>query len=493
MERLLIENLRSKQADYLQRIKACSTEVSNVEVVVTREFESFCWAMAYKYSYLETLDNLTLEEVSLLKQDKHKKQNLLYQSYTKNFLGKLGEVAVKNFLNDLISNVNYNIDNIGDSGFDFYISDNSEIRIQVRTTTGSFEQVKWSVDKKILERNSVIICVLMQETLKSYEDHQRIKYNLAIGGFIPTQLLREKLENEKITLKTEDLLYFDGLKEYLELILRRTTEGIHKRAGEVFAERTIQLRDRLASILSEFYLLVTEARKFSELEDNHRVISICNLAIEKYENSYCIIGWLTESGLNFYAEDKLLEDNGISHVKIPEKQLLYSRDYEPLLEVYELCGIAKLKEGDFAAAWSDFEIFIILEEHPRMFKDFPLSTQLDASGYIEGYAVNLRNVLVYYNQGCALIGLEKYDRAAKQFERVIEFVSQNRNKNTDVVLAAAYKRMGDILKLENYTKAVEYYNKAVEINPNIAEAIVFENSNKLKAVSTLKIELPPER
>lgn len=72
---------------------------------------------------------------------------------------------------------------------------------------------------------------------------------------------------------------------------------------------------------------------------------------------------------------------------------------------------------------------------------------------------------VHYGMGCALYGLQKYDDAAKYFEKAIRIKPD---------LAAAWNNRGSIFHFiaRDYAKARQYYEKAIEIGTRTGNAAV---------------------
>ena len=72
---------------------------------------------------------------------------------------------------------------------------------------------------------------------------------------------------------------------------------------------------------------------------------------------------------------------------------------------------------------------------------------------------------VHYGMGCALYGLQKYDDAAKYFDKAIKIKPD---------LAAAWNNRGSIFHfiVRDYAKARQYYEKAIEIGTRTGNAAV---------------------
>jgi hypothetical protein len=87
---------------------------------------------------------------------------------------------------------------------DLSLSEFSDICIQVKCRQGDPDNVSWTISKKEIDSNSVIICVSILEKIDESQD----EYNLVIVGFIPTRLIEVK---NNISIGIHDILYINGL------------------------------------------------------------------------------------------------------------------------------------------------------------------------------------------------------------------------------------------------------------------------------------------
>ncbi|MEM1168741.1 MAG: hypothetical protein AAGJ08_06575 [Cyanobacteria bacterium P01_H01_bin.35] len=185
-------------------------------------------------------------------------------------MGKIGEESVKQYLGELISNVNYELYEWGDGGNDFYLTSNKSVSLQVKTKCFSrnfkkyincevdenedfyslymdyvnlehdecqkiLDGVKWKISEKEQKKNQICIFVLLLnqvvgDEMPNYVDIKEIDkevvshINQAVGnfqcnciyssilcGFKPTDLLKP---DTYIYLK--DLFSIGGLKGYLK-------------------------------------------------------------------------------------------------------------------------------------------------------------------------------------------------------------------------------------------------------------------------------------
>ncbi len=185
-------------------------------------------------------------------------------------IGKVGEESVKDYLGKLISNVNYELYEWGDDGTDFYLTSNTSVNLQVKTTCFSrileynieygedtyeyfsdleynyinlesdkcekiIDGLKWKISEKEHKKNQICIFVLLlnqvvRDEMPNYVDIKEIDkevvsytneavyhfdcnaiYSSILCGFKPTDLLKPDTD---IYLK--DLFYIGGLKGYLK-------------------------------------------------------------------------------------------------------------------------------------------------------------------------------------------------------------------------------------------------------------------------------------
>ncbi len=183
-------------------------------------------------------------------------------------IGKIGEESVKQYLRELISNVDYELYEWGDGGTDLYLTSNKSVNLQVKTTCFDrtlendfysvlnehgldeceyFEfkeddyvklkhdecqkvlnDIKWKINEKELNKNQICIFVLLLNQVVGERICQNfpgigydylgypgpeidVSYSSILCGFKPTYLLKPDTD---IYLK--DLFYIGGIKGYLK-------------------------------------------------------------------------------------------------------------------------------------------------------------------------------------------------------------------------------------------------------------------------------------
>ena len=244
--------LKSQQQDFIRRLKFsydsrnCSCEFlqfSNLNLI-----DESCVPVAGHNSEIIELDLCNEHENEIHEfccelTNKYWNENsntYLDDSYINYKIGKLGEEAVKVYLDDLIDEVNYKLSEHGDGGVDFTFAKNRNIKIQVKTISLNriscdridkyqltdddigyllqapeqycFEAMNnsWSISSEESYKNNILICVLLLNSI----DGERIinnTYKFLMAGFI----LIEKKADKQI-FKIDELLYMGGIKGYLE-------------------------------------------------------------------------------------------------------------------------------------------------------------------------------------------------------------------------------------------------------------------------------------
>jgi hypothetical protein len=138
------------------------------------------------------------------------------ECFNRNMLGKLGEEAVKSYLGDLITDVDYKIyKKNGDGKTDFRLRQFRDIFIQVKTRQGDINDIQWEINQEEINKNRALVCVYAKEKLYDIQN----EYNLIIAGFIPKELLN------KHSFKVDELLCGSGLSKYLELVINTQIEN----------------------------------------------------------------------------------------------------------------------------------------------------------------------------------------------------------------------------------------------------------------------------
>ncbi|MEA5619432.1 tetratricopeptide repeat protein [Cronbergia sp. UHCC 0137] len=202
--------LRSLQSDFIKRLTSgcllhCEKEGQYSELTIIsgarlKALREFCWLMAEKY----------------------KRTSPVRDVFINNLKGKLGEEVVKERLADFITEVDYEKRFGGDGKIDFTLTANPGLGVEVKSRHGSFDKVKWSVSAEEVQKNAVVVCVLIQEEVNEAQS----KYHLFLAGFLPTQMI--KLKTGRISFGINQLLYGGGLSCYLEQLQSSTDNSFEE-------------------------------------------------------------------------------------------------------------------------------------------------------------------------------------------------------------------------------------------------------------------------
>ena len=164
--------LKAQQTDFIQRLKSakllhCDEKGQHSELTIisderSKPLRNFCWEMIRKY-----------------------KPNDPQNYFINNMKGKLGEEVVKSRLADFVTEVDYEKRVGGDGKVDFTLTSDSSIGIQVKARNGNFDKIQWSISREEIEKNAVLVCILIQEEVSEAQ----AKYNLILAGFLPTNMI----------------------------------------------------------------------------------------------------------------------------------------------------------------------------------------------------------------------------------------------------------------------------------------------------------------
>ncbi|HEY9616420.1 MAG TPA: hypothetical protein V6C64_06250, partial [Microcoleaceae cyanobacterium] len=152
--------LRSQQVDFIKRLKSdsanlhrltdpnlrgCHSELVAISGKELEEIDRFCWEMVDSYG----------------KKPSSKSRDI----YINNMKGKLGELAIERYLDKLITPIDLEKKPGGDGGIDFKLLSNPETCIQVKARHGKVDNTYWSISRNEIEKNTVLVCVFIQEDI----------------------------------------------------------------------------------------------------------------------------------------------------------------------------------------------------------------------------------------------------------------------------------------------------------------------------------------
>jgi tetratricopeptide (TPR) repeat protein len=205
--------LKAQQTDFIQRLKSakllrCDEKGQHSELTVISgqrldQLRDFCWDMVKKYKPTDQKNY-----------------------FINNMKGKLGQEVVKSRLADFVTEVDYEKRVGGDGKVDFTLSSDSSIGIQVKARNGNFDKIQWSISQEEIEKNAVLVCILIQEEVSEAQ----AKYNLILAGFLPTNMI-----TSTDAIGIDKLLYSGGLRSYLESVAYSKAEEYMRLGNEYYA------------------------------------------------------------------------------------------------------------------------------------------------------------------------------------------------------------------------------------------------------------------
>lgn len=442
--------LRSLQSDFIKRLSTgcllhCQTEGQYSELTIIsgerlKALREFCWEMAEKY----------------------KRTSPVREVFINNLKGKLGEEVVKERLADFITEVDYEKRFGGDGKIDFTLTAEPSIGIEVKSRHGSIDKVRWSLSKEEVEKNAVVVCILIQEHVSEAQP----EYHLFLAGFLPTQMI--KLRTGSISFGIEQLLYGGGLWCYLEQL----------QAAKYNSGRQ----------LSTVYKYQPKADITPELTKNQLIKPLFN-----NEKKTSLLAPDTEIKLS----DEYFERGDSSAAITNYNQDLKLQPHEA--EIYYKRGLARSEIGDYERAIADYTQAIQMNlNYAKAYNQRGLARyQLgDYEAAIEDYnqaiRINPYVAIVYINRADARshIGdnqgaIEDYTQAIKinpnyatsdKHQGMAHYLIKEQPKVSQTIKiplhdAVAYTNRGNsCLELGDYDEAIADYNQAMQINPNYADA-----------------------
>ncbi|MEA5515689.1 tetratricopeptide repeat protein, partial [Nodularia sp. UHCC 0506] len=163
-----------------------------------KQLRDFCWEMITKF-----------------------RSNDPKNDFINNMKGKLGEEVVKTRLDEFVTEVDYKKRKGGDGKVDFTLTSDSSVGIQVKARHGNFDQIQWFISQDEIEKNTVLVCILIQEEVSEAQP----EYNLILAGFLPTDMIT--VTGGKASVRINELLYAGALHGYLDdLISSKVDEYI---------------------------------------------------------------------------------------------------------------------------------------------------------------------------------------------------------------------------------------------------------------------------
>ena len=456
--------LRSLQSDFIRRLADgcllhCQSvgqysELSIISGERLKQLREFCWMMAEKYKRVSSVRDVFI-------------------SYLK---GKLGEEVVKERLADFITEVDYEKRFGGDGNVDFTLTANPLIGIEVKSRHGYFNKVRWSVSVDEVQKNAVIVCVLIQEEVNEAQS----KYNMVLAGFLPTEMI--KLRTGKISFGIEQLFYAGGLRSYLEY-LQASTSYIAPNISpqqQLFGKPANQ--NFITSIKTEENL----DRLYVEQGDECFNKQLYDAAIENYSQALQI----HNSDANVYYK----RGNVFYCLKDYSQAIadfIQAININPnFAKAYIKSGLTRYKLADYYGAIEDYTQAIRINSYDAIAfqnRGDVRSIIGDSQGAIEDYTQarkinphllkpqevtqaieNNSDRYEHENNNNSNSQRENHQRAIEVFTQVIEISPDD---------AVGYKKRGNArCDLGDYLQAVEDFTKAIQINPYDADAYFYRGN-----------------
>ena len=386
--------LKAQQTDFIARIKSgdllhCEKEGQHSELTVIsgerlKQLRDFCWNMAEKY---RRSSSIPIRDV-----------------FVNNLKGKLGEEVVKSSLGNFVTEVDYEKRIGGDGKVDFTLTSDSSIGIQVKARYGNFDTIKWSISQEEIEKNAVLVCILIQEEVSEAQS----EYNLILAGFLPTNII--KSAGVKALVGIDELLYPGALRGYLESLTSSDTDKYFSLGTECFNKK--EYEGALNNSLAYFNLGATR----SELGDNQGAIDDYTQAININPN-YALV---------YYKR-------GFSRSKLGDNQGAID-DYTQAINInpnyhhaYHFRGLTHRTLGNNQDAIDDYTQAININPNDKFNyygRGITRSKLGDKQGAIDDYTqainINPNYALVYYNRGITRSELGDKQGAIDDFQKAAD-------------------------------------------------------------------------
>ncbi|MBE8998909.1 tetratricopeptide repeat protein [Nostoc sp. LEGE 12447] len=442
--------LRSLQSDFIKRLTSgcllhCETEGQYSELTIIsgdrlKALREFCWLMAEKYKRVSPVRDVFI-------------------SYLK---GKLGEEVVKERLADFITEVDYEKRFGGDGNIDFTLTSDPSIGIEVKSRHGNIDRVRWSISSEEVEKNAVVVCILIQEDVSEAQS----QYHLFLAGFLPTRMI--KLKTGKISFGIDQLLYGGGLWCYLEQLQSSLNNSSRQQPSiyKYLPKQEILSKPTNNQLLKSFF-----QPEYNNNEDlNTLYAKLGDEYFEKGEYTNAIINYskalkVTSSDIDLYYK------RGLTHYQIGDYEAAVA-DYSQAIQMniqdaksYNKRGLALSQLGRLEEAINDYTQAIRI--NPNVAVAYKNRAEArshigDNQGAIEDYTqaikINPHYADAYKNRGIAryLLGSQP------GFPQAIKINPKD---------AIAYKKRGNARSdLGDFEGAIEDYTQAIQINPNYADA-----------------------
>ena len=420
--------LRSLQSDFIKRLTSgcllhCKTEGQYSELTVIsgerlKALREFCWQMAEKY----------------------KRTSPVRDVFIYNLKGKLGEEVVKERLADFVTEIDYERRFGGDGKVDFTLTSDPSVGIAVKSRYGSIDKVRWSISAEEVEKNAVVVCILIQEDVNEAQP----EYHLFLAGFLPTQMI--KLKTGKISFGINQLLYGGGLPCYLEQLQSSVKDNSYRQKSQ-----TDQHNPRQSPTHKQ-----PKNQFYSHADLNLLYVKRGDECFQKGHYDAAITSYNEALRLNPKdANTHYKRANARHHLRDYEGAI---KDYTQAITINPNYAKAYNKSGNVRYHLGDYEGAI--EDYTQAIKINPYLLK-DQQEFIQAIKIYANDNFVDDKRG-NVSEIGDYKRSIEVFTQVIE-ISPND--------AVAYKNRGNTSSdLGDYEKAIEDYTQAIKINPHDADA-----------------------
>jgi tetratricopeptide (TPR) repeat protein len=441
--------LRSLQSDFIKRLTSgcllhCETEGQYSELTIIsgerlKALREFCWLMAEKYKRVSPVRDVFI-------------------SYLK---GKLGEEVVKERLADFITEVDYEKRFGGDGNIDFTLTSDPSIGIEVKSRHGNIDRVRWSISSEEVEKNAVVVCILIQEDVSEAQS----EYHLFLAGFLPTRMI--KLKTGKISFGIDQLLYGGGLWCYLEQ-LQSSLNNSSRQQPSIF--KYIPKQEILSKPTNNHLIKSFFQPEYNNEDLNTLYTKLGDEYFEKGEYTNAITNYNQALNTN-HGDVDLYYKRGLTHYQLGDYEAAIA-DYSQAIQMniqdaksYNKRGLALSQLGRLEEAINDYTQAIRI--NPNVAVAYKNRAEArshvgDNQGAIEDYTqaikINPDYADAYKNRGIAryLLGSQPI------FPQAIKINPKD---------AIAYKKRGNARSdLGDFEGAIEDYTQAIQINPNYADA-----------------------
>lgn len=478
--------LKTQQADFIERLKCgcllhCDKIGQHSELTIISDekllqLRDFCWEMAEKY---KKISSSSVRDV-----------------FINNLKGKLGEEVVKIYFGDLITEVDYEKRLGGDGKVDFTLTSDPSIGIQVKARHGDIDTVKWWVSKEEVEKNSVLVCVLIQEEVNEAQS----KYNLVLAGFLPTDMI--DVNYQKVSFGIDSLLYAGGLHSYLSsLVISSPEDTIQENAipeseanNKTNTQQTDEyIKSQISNLIIDYF---TTARQYYNQSKYYDAFANYNHILHLAPNLSEVLLCRSFTSINMGNILEAIQD-------LNQAIIINPVDYN----LYFNRGDFRYKIGNIQGAIEDFNLGIKINPinaNGLFMRGQILSELKEYKAAIEDYSqsivINPKNPVVYFNRGfiryyyikntqeaiedfSQAINIEPnyfdayYWRGAARYDKRIDkgaIIDFTQAIKLDSKSFSAYLRRGIVFaEIGEFQKAIEDYNSAIQNNQNFAEA--YEN------------------